>query len=377
MQQPKRGTPDFILLTLTVLLTGFGVLMVFSASSASASLKYDDALYFTKRQLLFAAAGLTAMLVLMNVPFQKWKKWFVPCFFLVVIMLVFVLFREPIKGARSWIQVGPFGVQPSEFAKLGVILYLAALIHRKGEKIRDFKTGLVPVMIIVGFTAGLILLQPDYGTAMVLVLTAAITIVAGGANLKHLFVLGTTFAVSIALTVWAYTMMTGEEGWGHRMDRFTAYLNPWADPTDTGYHIIQSLYAFGHGGLTGAGFGQGIQKLHYLPEAHNDFIFPIIGEEFGFIGSTLFLLCYLALIWRILLAGLRSTDTFGTLVAAGGAGMIAVQAMINIGGVTNTIPLTGVTLPLISYGGSSLLSTLAAIGIVLSISRENNRIKQT
>jgi cell division protein FtsW len=159
---------------------------------------------------------------------------------------------------------------------------------------------------------------------------------------------------------------------GYRIQRFTAFMDPWADPTDTGFHLVQSLYAFGHGGFWGAGFGQSIQKLHYLPEAHNDFIFAIIGEEFGFFGTLIFLVAYLLFLWRGIVIALRCPDPFGNLAGMGIVSMIAVQALINLGGVTNTIPLTGVTLPLISYGGSSMLLTLTSMGILLNISREQN-----
>jgi len=373
MQQPAgRGTPDFVLLSLTFMLTGFGILMVFSASSAIASIEpFNDPLYFTKRQILFAIAGFAGMFVLMNIPYLSLKKWFIPYFFAVVAALVFVLFRPPVNGARSWIGVGSFGIQPAEFAKIGVILYLAALITKKGDKIRDFRKGLIPVMAIVGFTTGLIMLQPDFGTALILVIIAASIIIAGGANLKHIFLLGGTAVASLSVTVLIYTMLT--ESAGYRMERFTAFLNPWADPLGSGYQIIHSLYAFGHGGLTGAGFGQSIQKLHYLPYAHTDFIFAIIGEEFGFVGTTIFILVYLTYLWRGLLIALRAADTFGTLIGIGVVSMIGFQALINIGGITNAIPLTGVPLPFISYGGSSLVSTLLATGLLLAISRENNR----
>lgn len=367
----RRGTPDFFLLTLTVILTGFGILMVFSASSADALLKWNDPLFYTRRQLQFAILGLVALVILMNIPYEKLKKWFIPYYFIVVILLFFVLTREPINGGRSWINLLGYGIQPSEFAKLGVILYLASLISKKGDKIRDFKRGLLPVMIIVGFTAGLIVAQPDLGTASVLVLCSAFIILAGGANLKHLLLLGTTALLSLVATISTYMLVTNESD--NRLARFTTFLDPFSDPLGDGYQLVHSLYAFAHGGWTGAGFGQSIQKLHYLPYAYNDFIFPIIGEELGFIGCALFLIVYLILIWRCIIIALRCKDTFGMLVGVGIAVMIAVQSLINMGGVTNSIPLTGVTLPFISSGGSSLIVTLASMGIMLSISRENNR----
>lgn len=370
----RRGTPDFLLLTLTLILTGFGILMVFSASSADALLKWNDPLYYTKKQLLFALVGTVALITLMNIPYEHLKKWFIPYYFVVVLLLFFVLTRVPINGGRSWIRLAGFGIQPAEFAKLGVILYLAALISKKGDKIRDFKRGLLPVMIIVGFTAGLIIAQPDLGTASVLVLCSAFIVLAGGANLKHMLLLGSTAALSLLTTISVYLLVTDSSS--YRIARFTTFLDPFADPLGDGYQIIQSLYAFAHGGLFGAGFGESIQKLHYLPYAYNDFIFPIIGEELGFIGVVCFILVYLLLIWRCIIIALRSKDNFGMLIGIGVAVMIAVQSLINMGGVTNSIPLTGVTLPFISYGGSSLLVTMASMGILLSISRENNKIRE-
>jgi cell division protein FtsW len=373
MNPPQRGTPDFILLALTIILLGFGIVMVYSSSLAFAALKFDDSLFLTKRQIMWAILGTAGMLFLMNIHYAKLKKGFIPFFMLVVILLFVVLFRDPVNGARSWIGIGSIGLQPSEFAKLGIILYLAALIHKKGEKFRDFHKGLLPVLIIVGFVAGLIMLQPDLGTMVIFLFCALVVIVVGGANLKHLFFSSVIVTFFVGFFVSIYLLFTDPLDYGYRVNRITSYLDPWADPLGSGFHLIQSYYALGHGGITGAGFGQGIQKLHYLPEAYNDFIFSIIGEELGFIGSTLFLITFLCLLWRALIISLRCPDTYGTLVGIGIVGMLGFQALINIGGVTGAIPITGVPLPFISYGGSSLLGCMISMGILLSISRENNR----
>lgn len=369
MNPPRRGTPDFLLLLLTFALVGFGLVMVFSASYNLNA----DPLYFTKRQSLWAVLGTGAMLLLMNLNYKRLKTWFVPFFVATVVLLIFVLlFGVERNGAKSWFGIGSIGGQPTEFAKLAVILYLSALISKKGEKIRDFKTGLLPVLFIIGFVAGLIMLQPDLGSTMILVLTASIVMIVGGVNLKHLFLIGGTLSLLVTLFV-SVSLLKGDTE-SYRMDRLTAYIDPWAHQLDSGFHIVQSLYAFGHGGVSGAGFGQSIQKLFYLPEAHNDFIFAIIGEELGFVGSLFFLLVYLLFLWRGLLITLRSNDPFGVLVGTGIISMIGIQTVINIGGVTNLIPITGVTLPFISFGGSSLLASLMSAGILLSISRENNRL---
>jgi len=374
MNPLRKGSPDFLLLFLTLILTGFGIVMVFSASSATAAIDYNDSLHFTKRQIIWACAGLFFMLILMNIPFQSWKKLIFPIFLLAIASLVLVLFiGVEINGARSWFQIGPFGGQPTEFAKLAVIMYLATLISRKGEKFRDFKRGLLPVMIIVGVVCALIMMQPDLGSCFILVLTAGLVIIAGGANLKHILLSGLFLGSILGFVVGGYFLFTpADQIKSYRIDRFTAYLDPWSDPMDTGFQLIQSLYAFGHGGVTGAGFGQSIQKLHYLPYAYNDFIFAVIGEELGLIGALTVLLVLLLLMWRALIISLRCPDIFGTLLGTGIVGMIGIQATINLGGVTGLIPITGVTLPFISYGGSSLLVTLMSMGILLNISRYSN-----
>lgn len=375
-QKKVRGRPDFLLLIMTLVLVGFGLVMVFSSSSsiAIASDKFGyDALYFTKRQLIWAALGIVSMLFLMNIPYKRFKKLHVLFLIPVLLMLVLVPFiGEERNGATSWFGVGGLGIQPTEPAKLALILYLGALIAKKGEKFRDFKKGLLPVIIIVSFFCGLIMLQPDLGSCLVLAACASIMILAGGANLKQVAATGLIMLVVLAV-LFAIWIMADPGGWTYRFDRITSYMDPLADELGSGFHLVRSLQALGHGGLTGAGFGESVQKLHYLPYPYNDFIFAIIAEEFGFIGSTLFLLFYLFFLWRGLLIALRCPDIYGTIVGVGIIGLIGMQAVINIGGVTGTIPITGVTLPFISYGGSSLLFTLMSVGILLSISREYNR----
>ncbi|MCQ6560373.1 putative lipid II flippase FtsW [Paenibacillus mendelii] len=371
-----RGRPDFLLLVLTLLLVGFGLVMVFSASSNTAVVSKEfnfDALYFTKRQLLFAVVGIGLMFFIMNIPYTAFKKGFILYFIPVVIMLLLVPFIGEVRnGARSWFGIGSFGVQPTEFAKLGLILYLGSLISKKGDKFRDFKKGLLPVFVIVAFICGLIMLQPDLGSCIVIAGCAIIIIIAGGANLKQLFLAG--IIISSIVAAWAsISMMKDPDAWSYRIDRFTAFMDPTGDELGTTYHLSRSLQALGHGGLTGAGFGHSVQKLKYLPYAYSDFIFSVIAEEFGFIGSLLFLLFYLFFLWRGLLVALRCPDSYGTIVGVGIVSLLALQTIINIGGVTGTMPITGVTLPFISHGGSSLLVSLAAMGVLLSISREYYR----
>lgn len=379
---PKRGTPDFQLLILTLLLVGFGLVMVFSASSSLtlASPKFgNDPLFFIKRQVIWIVLGTVVMFIAMNIHYSKFKKWYVPIFIITVILLLVVAFSEKINGAKSWLSIGTLGIQPTELAKISIILYISALITKKGERFRDFRTGYIPVMVIVGIVAGLIMMQPDLGSCLILVATSGLVIYAGGASMKH--ILG-----SIALLVLGVGLVIGAKAaidslspsdkatdtQDYRKGRIVAFLDPYQVAEGDGYNIIQSLTALGQGGVSGSGFGKSIQKLDYLKYPYTDFIFPVIGEEFGFLGTSIFLMLYLYFIWRGILIALRCKDPFGTLVGIGIMGLIAIQAFVNIGGVTNTIPLTGVTLPFISYGGSSLLVSMLCMGIMLSISRETN-----
>jgi cell division protein FtsW len=376
----QRGTPDFLLLILTLLLVGFGLIMVFSASSSMAVTKEiynNDALYFVKKQLIWAGLGTFIMLVMMNIHFQKYKKLFILLFFGTLILLFLVPFiGKEINGARSWLEIGGFSIQPTEFAKLAIILYLAAIIAKKDEKFRDFKRGLLPVMIVVGFFAFLIMLQPDFGSCAILVLCASAIVIAGGSNLNHIVLSSTVLLGLAALGTSIYFLINPEADFGFRGDRFTSFMDPMANQRESGWQLIRSLEAFGHGGLTGAGLGNSVQKLFYLPLAYNDFIFAVIAEELGFIGTTIFILFYIFFLWRALIVSLRCPDIYGTLVGVGLVSLIAIQALINMGGVSGAIPITGVTLPFISYGGSSLLTLLTGMGILLSISREYNRVEK-
>ncbi|MBP1999328.1 cell division protein FtsW [Paenibacillus shirakamiensis] len=378
--QSKKGTPDFQLLILTLLIVGFGLVMVFSSSSGIAVVnkKFNyDSMYFTSKQIIFAFIGLIAMFITMNIRYEKYKKLFVPLFIISIILLILVLIvGSKLNNARSWFILGPIALQPTELAKTAVILYLAALISKKGERFRDLRTGYIPVMLVVGLVAGLIMLQPDFGSCMVLVGTAGLVIFAGGANLKHilgslaLLILGISLVLGTKFLFDKISPTVTTSSTNYQTDRIQAYLDPMKDPQGASYNLLQSLVAIGNGSLGGMGFGQSIQKLHYLPNPYNDFIFSVIGEEFGFIGTMLFLLIYVYFIWRGILVSLRCPDIYGTLVGVGIMGLIAIQAFINIGGVTNTIPITGVTLPFISAGGSSLVVLMASMGIVLSISRQ-------
>lgn len=372
-----RGVPDFLLLFLTALLVGFGITMVLSSSSIFALTSFTsngckicggDELYFVKRQSIFLLVGVVGMLIAMNIPFSFYKKNFLliamVCF---VSLLLVLILGEDIKGTRSWFRVGPINIQPAEFAKLGLILYLAAIISKKGVAVQKLKSGLLPPLMVTGLFFMLIVVQPDLGSAAILLGCGLIVMICGGVKIRHLFGLGAP-VVTVALLVYIAAKP-------HAMNRISSYINPWSDPDGTGYNIIQSFIAIAHGGLTGTGFGKSIQKYLYLPERHTDFIFSILTEELGFIGASLFLLIYLLFLLRGIHICLRVKDTFASLAGIGVVSMFALQATLNIGGVTGLIPLTGVPLPFISYGGSSLLVCLLSTGFLLSISREVSRQK--
>ncbi|GAB7386761.1 stage V sporulation protein E [Bacillaceae bacterium] len=368
----QRGIPDFFLLFLTLLIVGFGITMVYSSSTIIAINNYNgDYMYFVRKQTLSAAIGFFLLLVAMNVPYQVYKKLFLFIMLGSVALLALVFIDgigvETKLGVRSWIGIGPFTLQPAEFAKLGIIIYLSALIAKKKDKMQDFSRGLLPALLVTALFFALIMLQPDFGTAALLLMTALTVIYCGGAKLKHLLLL------SVPVVLFAIIVIAKEP---YRLARITAFLDPWQDALKTGFNLIHSYYAISHGGISGVGFGKSIEKFLYLPNPQTDFIFSVMAEELGFIGVFIFFLFYLALLWRILLIALRCKDPFANLVGIGIFAMIAIQALINVGGVTGSIPLTGVPLPFISYGGSSLMANLLAIGIVLSISREVNKQKQ-
>lgn len=359
-----RGTPDFLLLFLTLALVSFGLLMVFSSSQIISYMKFGDPLYFTKKQLLWVGVGIFLMLITMNLPHLFFKRLylFLGIGSLLFLFSVFIPGLGTVRnGARAWIDIGSFTIQPAEFAKIGLIIFLAALISKKGEKIKDFRRGLLPPIIWIALFTGIIMIQNDFGTAALLLLTSFAVLLAGGARITHLLLLA---AGAIPILI-LYVISAP-----YRLKRFTSFLNPWQDPDSSGYHLIQSLYAIGHGRIFGVGLGNSIQKFEYLPYPQTDFIFAIIAEELGLIGALLFLLLYIGLLWRMLILSLKAKDPFAGLTGVGIVSGIGIQALINIGGVTGSIPITGVPLPLISYGGSSLLVTLLSIGIVLSISRE-------
>lgn len=359
----KNHRADYFLVTIIVLILAIGTIMVYSASSIWALYKFDDSLYFLKRQLLFAGTGLLAMVIVSKIPYFHWmkhRKWiFIIC--VILLLLVLVPGIGMIRGgARSWIGVGAFSIQPAEFIKLGMILFLSGYLVHQQPHLQQFRKGFLPPLLLSVGLFLLIMLQPDLGTGMVFLLTCFLLIFIAGARLFHFIMLA-----GIGVIGFIFLIISAP----YRINRITAFLDPWEDPLGNGFQIIQSLYAIGPGGLFGVGFGNSLQKYFYLPEPHNDFIFAIIAEELGFIGSSFLIVLFFLFIWRGILTAVYAPDLFAKLLAIGIVGMISIQVMINISVVIGLIPVTGITLPFLSYGGSSLTLTLCAVGILINISK--------
>lgn len=341
-----------------------GLIMVYSSSFAVGLLTFNSANYFALRQAMWAVIGVTLMLALMRVDY-RWLRAISPLLMLATIVALVAVLVPGIglerSGAQRWIALGPLPpVQPSEFAKLALIVYVSAWLSGKGTNLHSFALGFVPFVLMVGIVAGLIMLEPDMGTSVVVVLITVTLFFIAGASLTHL----TAFA-GIGSVAAMFLMISA----GYRAQRLTAFTSAEDDPGGIGFHTIQNLIGLGSGGIQGLGLGASRQKFFYIPNAHTDGVFAVVGEELGFIGAMAVLLLFAALIYRGFRVVLRSEDDFGSLLATGICCWIAYQALINVGGISRAIPMTGIPMPFLSYGGSALAALLAAVGILLSISR--------
>lgn len=358
----KRKSMDFVLFLTVMSLLSLGVIMIFSASEYSTLIYLNDSFYYFKRQMIWALLGLTAMFVMANYDYWRLKRYIGPVLIIAFVALVLVLIPgigKEVNGARRWIVLGPVNFAPAEFVKLAIIIFAAYGLSKQKNRVRHFK-GVLPYLMAMTLACGLIMFQPDLGTTMSLAGIVFAMLFAAGARKTHL---GGMIAAGASAVV---LLIISEE---YRMRRFLAFLDPWADPQDTGFHIIQGLYAIGSGGLFGLGLGQSKQKFLYLPENHTDSIFAIIGEELGFIGASLVIMLFVLFIWRGLKIAVTSQDPFASLLATGVTAWVGVQAIINIGVMTGSLPFTGIPLPFISFGGTSLLFTMIGVGILLNISR--------
>lgn len=360
----ERGLLDLPFLALTVLLVIIGVIMMFSASYARAYQQTGNSTYYFARQAIFAVAGIGGMLFVSRINYQLWRG----ASFAILAASLFFLLLVPfvgtiVNGAKRWIEVAGIRFQPSELAKIAVVMTFAAMMSTYREKMKTFRYGVMPFAAILVVVCGLIAIERHLSCIIIILAIGAAMMFLGGAKLKW-FAFGLA-AVALFAVIYLKTM-------GYASARITAWRNPFSDPTDDGYQIVQSLYAIGSGGLMGLGLGKSRQKYLYLPEEHNDYIFPIICEELGFVGAVVVILLFVLLIIRGYWIAMHARDRFGALMAAGFSTHLALQTFLNIGVVTNFLPATGISLPFFSYGGTALLMQLFEMGIVLAISRQND-----
>ena len=355
---------DKTLLFAVIILSLFGLLMIYSSSSIWAEYKFNDPYKFLKTQGIFLIIGYILINIISKIPYQLYKKYSNIILFLCITLLILVLIPgigTIRNGSRSWFGIGSFGIQPSEFAKLGIIIFTSKYLSN--NKIKDIKTSVFPILLVVILIFGLIMLQPDFGTGVIIVMTIISLLFISGVNMNFFIKMGILGLIGIIILVIIAP---------YRMERITSFLNPWSDPLGSGFQIIQSLYAIGPGGLLGMGLGNSVQKHFYLPEPQTDFIFSIISEELGFAGVLIVSTLFITIIYRGIKISLNQEDSFAKYLSFGITFSFAFQTVLNLMVVVGLIPVTGVTLPFLSYGGSSLLVSMTSIGVLLNISKNNN-----
>ena len=354
---------DKLLLISVIILSLFGLLMIYSSSNIWATYKFNDPYKYLKSQGIFLIIGYFLMCFISKIPFNIYKKYSNKILLVCIILLILVLIPgigTIRNGSRSWFGIGPLGIQPSEFAKLGLIIFTSKYLSN--NKIKDIKTSVLPILMVVILIFGLIMLQPDFGTGIIIVVSIISLLFVSGVNMNFFIKMGLLGLIGIVVLVIIAP---------YRMARITSFLNPWSDPLGSGFQIIQSLYAIGPGGLLGMGLGNSIQKHFYLPEPQTDFIFSIISEELGFAGVIIVVSLFITIIYRGLKISIKQEDKFAKYLSYGITFSIAFQTILNLMVVVGLIPVTGVTLPFLSYGGSSLLISMIEIGILLNISTKN------
>lgn len=358
---------DFILLFVALALVGIGIVMVYSTSAIIAGDRFGDPYYFLKRQALYAGIGFVLMILMMFFPYEMLKRFAYPIFILSVLLLIAVLIPgigHRAGGAMRWVKINGFSFQPSEFAKLGLIIFLSYFLTKKEGKIRSFSFSFLPTILLSGLVIGLVVKEPDFGAALFLTVMVFLLLFISGARVIYI-----ASAFLLATPVIYYLLMNAE----YRLKRLMGFIRPWENSTGTSFQIIQSFLSFGSGGLFGLGLGEGRQKLFFLPAPHTDFIFSIIGEELGLAGAMLVVLLFFILTLRGVLIGLSIQDRFGAYLALGITLMISLQAAINMGVVLGLLPTKGLTLPFVSYGGTSLIANLIGLGILLRLSTHAER----
>jgi cell division protein FtsW len=365
----RKLKSDKLLFLATLLLVLASVVMVYSASAVIAMERFHRPYLFLIKQGMWAAVGLALLGVVMRVDYRTWNQpvliW--SSLGLVGLALVVVLFMSPINGTRRWFGAGGFGVQPSELAKLAAIFFTAALLERRMHRIDEIRYSLVPIALVIGGLTALVLVEPDYGTAFSIAAVAALMVFAAGLNLKYIL-----YSTLVIVPPALWILVSAD----YRVKRLTSFICPECDPTGAGFQLLQSLIAVGTGGMWGKGLMAGVQKLFYLPYPYSDFILAVIGEEIGLIGTTLTLTAFLLITWRGLQVAGRAPDRFGSFLALGLTGMVAVQAFINMSMVLGLMPTKGIPLPFVSAGGSSLLINLVGMGILLNVSQHASAVHE-
>ena len=354
---------DKILALSVILLSLFGLIMIYSASSIWAEYKFSDSFHYLKYQLLFFIVGLVLMFIVSKIDYRLYYKkanTILICCFILLILVLIPGIGSVRNGSRSWFGIASFGIQPSEAAKLGLIIFTSKYLSKSNKFLKSYKEGVFPILGITFLFFGLIMLEPDLGTGVILVVAITALLFISGVNMKFFYGLGLLGVIGLVVLIVIAP---------YRMNRITAFINPWKDASGTGFQIIQSLYAIGPGGLLGTGFLNSIQKHFYLPEPQTDFIFSIIAEEFGVVGAFIVVGLFSLILYRGIKIALNSKDLFAKYLSLGIIFQLIFQALMNLMVVIGLIPVTGVTLPFLSYGGSSLLVSMVSIGILLNISR--------
>ncbi|MCX7710928.1 MAG: stage V sporulation protein E [Clostridia bacterium] len=357
---------DFWIFMTVLVLLSLGIIMVFSASAAHAYNYMHDSYHFLKKQLVSVAVGLVVMLVTMQIDYRKIGKWSPILLVSSIVLLILVLIPgvgSKVNGSQRWFIYGPLNLQPSEIAKLAVILFYSYSLSKRKDQLQYFFKGLLPYLVLIGVFAALLLLEPHLSGTLLIAMVACIILFNAGAKISHFILLSLPAGAGIVVAV-----ITSP----YRLARVTSFLDPWKDLQGDGWQVVQSLYAIGSGGLFGRGLGRSMQKFLYIPEPHNDFIFSIIAEELGFIGVVSILILFLIFIWRGIKISINAPDLFGSLVAVGVTSLVAVQVLVNVAVVTSSMPVTGMPLPFFSYGGTSVVFLLFGIGVLLNISRYAN-----
>ncbi len=361
--EDSRGVMDAPFLVLTLLLVGIGLVMMFSASYASAYEETNNATYYFMRQLGFSVGGIIIMIGVSRIPYQSFRALSFPILLVAIVTLLLVpLIGSTVNGAKRWIDLGFISFQPSEIAKAAIVFSFATMISARKEPIKVLDKSILPYAAILLILCVLLLIEPHLSGTIIIAALGVIMLYLGGMNLA-LFLAGIVLAIGAAVLVAQFLP--------YAQERLASYFDPWADPSDSGYQIIQSIYAISSGGLLGLGLGKSRQKYLYLPEEHNDFIFAIVCEELGFIGATLVLVLFALLIIRGYYLAANAYDRFGTLLIAGFTTLLAMQVILNVSVVTKLLPTTGISMPFFSYGGTALLIQLAEMGVILSVSRYN------